>query len=102
MNSLHSVIPISDLRYKTKNIMDQAQQEPIILTQRGRATAVLVSFEAYNDMARRLQALEDERDEMIMQLAWAHKDEMEFIGIEALDRLYREKFGEPMPSTNPE
>ncbi len=97
MNGLHPVIPISDLRYKTKDIMSQAQQEPIVLTQRGRATAVLIGFDAYNKMARRLQALEDERDEAIMKLAWARKDKMEFVGIEALDKLYREKFGEPLP-----
>ena len=102
MNSLHPVIPISDLRYKTKDIMNQVQQETIVLTQRGRPTAVLVGFDAYNKMARRLQALEDERDAAIMQLAWAHKDEMEFVGIEALDALFREKLGESLPSTNPE
>jgi prevent-host-death family protein len=100
MNALHPVIPISDFRYKTKDILKQSQEEPIILTQRGRATAVLINFDAYNQMATRLQALEDERDAALMQLAWAHKDEMEFVGVEALNALSLEKLGEPLSSTS--
>ena len=43
------IIPISDLQTKAKKYVEQVKDtdEPVVITQRGRAAAVLVSFEAY-------------------------------------------------------
>ena len=43
------IIPISDLQSRAKRYVDQvkATDEAVIVTQRGRAAAVLVSYEAY-------------------------------------------------------
>ncbi|OGR90248.1 MAG: hypothetical protein A3J74_10345 [Elusimicrobia bacterium RIFCSPHIGHO2_02_FULL_57_9] len=46
---MDKIIPISDLQSKAKKYIEQVKKtdEPIIVTQRGRASAVLVSYESY-------------------------------------------------------
>jgi len=49
MSTLPTIIPISDLRRDTAGIIKRvvATGEPVVITQRGRASAVLVSADAY-------------------------------------------------------
>ena len=49
MASIPSIIPISDLRQDTAGVIKKMKtsQEPVFITQRGRATAVLVSAQSY-------------------------------------------------------
>ncbi|MCD6196975.1 MAG: type II toxin-antitoxin system Phd/YefM family antitoxin [Deltaproteobacteria bacterium] len=49
MGKLLDIIPVSDLRQDTANIMKRLQdsKEPLIITQRGRAAAIMISVEAY-------------------------------------------------------
>jgi len=49
MGKLLDIIPVSDLRQDTAKIMKhlQGSREPLIITQRGRAAAVMISIEAY-------------------------------------------------------
>jgi prevent-host-death family protein len=49
MGKLLNIIPVSDLRQDAAKIMKQLRniKEPLIITQRGRATAVIISVEAY-------------------------------------------------------
>jgi prevent-host-death family protein len=49
MGKLLNIIPISDLRQDAAKILKKLRdnKEPIIITQRGRAAAVIVGFEAY-------------------------------------------------------
>ena len=52
MGTLPVIIPISDLRQDTAGVIKRvvASDEPVVITQRGRATAVLVSARAYERM----------------------------------------------------
>ncbi len=49
MSTLPEIIPISDLRQDTAGVIRRvtASNEPVVITQRGRASAVLVSRERY-------------------------------------------------------
>ncbi|MEA1991680.1 MAG: type II toxin-antitoxin system Phd/YefM family antitoxin [Thermodesulfobacteriota bacterium] len=49
MGKLLDIIPVSGLRQDTAKIMKHLQdsKEPLIITQRGRAAAVMISVEAY-------------------------------------------------------
>ncbi|MBS3957233.1 MAG: type II toxin-antitoxin system Phd/YefM family antitoxin [Clostridiales bacterium] len=49
MSTLPAIIPISDLRQDTAGVIKRvvATDEPVVITQRGRASAVLVSADAY-------------------------------------------------------
>jgi len=49
MSVLPAIVPISDLRQDAASVIRRvvASDEPVVITQRGRAAAVLVSAEAY-------------------------------------------------------
>jgi prevent-host-death family protein len=50
MGTLPAIIPISDLRQDAAGVIKRvvASDQPAVITQRGRATAVLVSAEAFD------------------------------------------------------
>ena len=50
MGKLLNIIPVSDLRQDAAKVLKQLKgsREPIIITQRGRAAAVMLSVEAFN------------------------------------------------------
>lgn len=49
LGPMDKIIPISDLQTKAKQYVDQVRDtdQPVVITQRGRAAAVLVSVETY-------------------------------------------------------
>lgn len=49
MPKIPKIVPVTDLRQDAASVLDQIRKadEPWIITQRGRATAVLLSVEAY-------------------------------------------------------
>ena len=71
---MDKIIPISDLQSKAKKYVDQVKKtdQPVIVTQRGRAAAVLVSYESFEGLV----ATQDEMSFSDWQerLAQAKKD----------------------------
>jgi prevent-host-death family protein len=53
------IIPITDLQQKTKKYVQQVREtgEPVIITQRGRAAAVLTSAEAFEGYLATLEEM---------------------------------------------
>jgi prevent-host-death family protein len=51
MGKLSNIIPVSDLRQHTSNLLKKLRKskEPLIITQRGRASAVMISVDAYEE-----------------------------------------------------
>ena len=49
MSRLSNIIPVSDLRQSAAKLLKQLKEsnEPFIITQRGRATAVMIGVDAY-------------------------------------------------------
>ena len=49
MSKIPKIVPVTDLRQDAASILEKVQEadEPWIITQRGRAAAVLISVEAY-------------------------------------------------------
>jgi prevent-host-death family protein len=49
MRKLSNIIPVSDLRQNAANLLKKLNKskEPLIITQRGRATAVIIGVEDY-------------------------------------------------------
>ncbi len=52
MGKLSNIIPVSDLRQDAAKLLKQLQndKEPLIITQRGRASAVMLGVEAYEKL----------------------------------------------------
>ncbi|MBL0216592.1 MAG: type II toxin-antitoxin system Phd/YefM family antitoxin [Myxococcales bacterium] len=49
---MDKIIPISDLQTQAKKYVDQVKEtdQPVVITQRGRAAAVLISVETYDGL----------------------------------------------------
>ncbi|MBW1898403.1 MAG: type II toxin-antitoxin system Phd/YefM family antitoxin [Deltaproteobacteria bacterium] len=83
MGKLSNIIPVSDLRQDAAKLLKQLQndKEPLIITQRGRARAVMLGVEAY-------EKLEHEK-EILRLLAKGEKEIEAGIGYE-LDAVLAE------------
>ena len=59
MTKIPNIIPITDLRQDATSIMKRvtASKEPLVITQRGRAAAVMVSMETYEHSQHELELL---------------------------------------------
>lgn len=70
MQRIMPILPVTDLRTQAREALAQAQQQPVVITQNGRPSAVLLNYQTYNtlvDLIAQLQAqLREER------LAWSH------------------------------
>jgi prevent-host-death family protein len=58
MDPLPDVVPISELRTRQNELLEGVSQEPILLTQHGRAVAVLLGPEPYNRLLEQLEDLQ--------------------------------------------
>jgi prevent-host-death family protein len=59
MGKLSNIIPVSDLRQDAAKILKKLRndKEPLIITQRGRATAVMIGVDAYEKSEREKELL---------------------------------------------
>jgi prevent-host-death family protein len=59
MPSAPKIIPISDLRQNASDVVKKlsSSREPVFITQRGRAAAVMVSMEVYKDTQHEMDIL---------------------------------------------
>ena len=59
MSRAPKIIPISDLRQKASDVVKgvSSSKEPVFITQRGRAAAVLIGMEAYEGSQREIEVL---------------------------------------------
>jgi prevent-host-death family protein len=94
MNTLPPIVPISDLRYKAKEILRLIKEQPVVLTQRGRPRAVLMDYAAYDALTRQQEALRDEWDAIILQRA--QEAPSTYFPLEALVQQHEELFGEKL------
>jgi prevent-host-death family protein len=59
MPTVPKIIPISDLRQNASDVIKgvSSSREPVFITQRGRATAVMVSMEVYQNSQHEMDVL---------------------------------------------
>ena len=59
MPTIPKIIPISDLRQNASDVVKSvsSSREPVFITQRGRATAVMVSMEVYESSQHEMDVL---------------------------------------------
>ncbi|MFT7586845.1 MAG: prevent-host-death family protein [Cellvibrionaceae bacterium] len=59
MNKIPEIIPLSDLRQEAAGVIKRLQDgnSPIVITQRGRAAAVLISMDGYERLTQNQEIL---------------------------------------------
>jgi prevent-host-death family protein len=65
MNAVPELVPISEIRKRQSEILVQLNAGPVILTQRGRAAAVMVSPKQWNRLIEKLKDLEEALEEAL-------------------------------------
>jgi prevent-host-death family protein len=65
MNTVQ-IVAVTDFRNKTKEVLDQAKEAPVILTQRSRPAAVVVDYKAYQAQIKLLEELELRLDDLLL------------------------------------
>lgn len=58
MDPLPEVVPISELRLRQNELLEQVSDKPILLTQHGRAVAVLIGPDPYNRLLEHIEDLQ--------------------------------------------
>jgi prevent-host-death family protein len=83
MAKVPKIVPVTDLRQDAAAVLKKLQQseEPLVITQRGRAAAILISVDAY-------ERSQDER-ELLRLLALGEKEISKGKGY-SLDRVFKE------------
>ncbi|MCD6291589.1 MAG: type II toxin-antitoxin system Phd/YefM family antitoxin [Anaerolineae bacterium] len=71
MNFIAEVAPISDLRTRQNELLAKLAHGPVILTQRGRGTCVLLSLDQYKHLLDELEILDDTVDALKAKLELA-------------------------------
>lgn len=56
---MKNIIPVTDLQRQAAQILGDLDNEPVVITQRGRASAVLLSAKRYAEIEEDLQMLDD-------------------------------------------
>jgi prevent-host-death family protein len=71
---MKNIIPITDLQRQAAQILEDLQNsnEPFVITQRGRASAVLISAKRYEQIEKDLQMLDE--IELLQMVEEAKKD----------------------------
>ena len=59
MNQIPKTLPVSDLRFKQAELLDELPAGPVLLTRQGKAAAVLVDPDQWNALLERLELLDD-------------------------------------------
>lgn len=59
MQSIPELIPISSLRQTQNEVLGKLPESPVVLTQHGRAVAVLVDPDTWNDLLEELETWQD-------------------------------------------
>jgi len=82
MNTVQ-IVAVTDFRNKTKEVLEQAKEAPVILTQRSRPAAVVVDYETYQAQVKLLEELELKLDDLLLAQAIQSSEE-----VVALDELF--------------
>ena len=76
MGKLMNILPVSDLRQDAAKVLKQLRdnKEPIIITQRGRAAAVIIGVEAYEKSDVNVRFTPSARTQFLSALSYIRQD----------------------------
>jgi prevent-host-death family protein len=75
MNTVQ-IVAVTDFRNKTKEVLDQAKQAPVILTQRSHPAVVVVDYDTYQAQVKLLEELELKLDDLLLAQAIQSSEEV--------------------------
>jgi prevent-host-death family protein len=97
MNTVQ-IVAITDFRNKTKEVLEQAKEAPVILTQRSHPVAVVVDYDTYQAQVKLLEELELKLDDLL--LAQAIQSSEEVVSVDELFGDYEKSTGNKLKARN--
>jgi len=97
MNTVQ-IVAITDFRNKTKEVLEQAKEAPVILTQRSHPAAVVVDYDTYQAQVKLLEELELKLDDLL--LAQAIQSSEEVVSVDELFGDYEKSTGNKLKARN--
>jgi len=91
----YTFLPVTDFRSKAKETLEVLRSHPVILTQRGRPSAVLVDYDQYRALQAQIEDLELSIDSLLLERAQATAEE--FITLDELFADYEATTGTQIP-----
>jgi prevent-host-death family protein len=73
MQRVLPIYPVTDLRNQARDVIAQAARQPVVITQNGRASVVVLSYTLYDQIIERLEALE--RYQQVERAEWSAASE---------------------------
>jgi len=95
MQTVQQIVPISDFRIDQDTVLKMMDKEPVILAQRSKARAVLVSVDQWNAMVKKLEERRFTETE-IRAIAKAYQKmagERDMVDGEDLKAMMAERYG---------
>src|ERR1035437_10186541 len=94
---MDKIIPISDLQSKAKKYIDQVRftEEPVIITQRGRAAAVLMNYAQYEGWQATVEVMSDPDWEKRLARAKRESRQGKWITLEDLEKRHAKQARPP-------
>lgn len=85
---MDKIIPISDLQSKAKKYVDQVRltEEPVIITQRGRAAAILMNYEQFEGWQATVDVMSDPHWSKRLERAKRESKEGRWVTLEQLEK----------------
>jgi len=85
MITVPELIPISRLRHKQNEVLEKLSQAPVVLTQHGKAKAVLVDPDMWNRLLEELETWQDSFDalEAKYRIATGEEELLDWSEVEA-------------------
>jgi prevent-host-death family protein len=97
MNTVQ-IVAVTDFRNKTKEVLEQAKEAPVILTQRSHPAAVVVDYDTYQAQVKLLEELELKLDDLL--LAQAIQSSEEVVSLDELYGDYEKSTGNKLKARN--
>jgi prevent-host-death family protein len=86
-----NIVAVTDFRNKAKEVLEQAKEAPVILTQRSRPAAVVLDFNMYQAQIKLLEQLELKLDDL--RLAQAIQSSQEMVPLDDMFADYEKSTG---------
>ena len=88
MQRILPILPITDLRNHAKEVLKQAQSQPVVITQNGRPGAVLLNYKSYNELIDLIAEFEALRQQEREQWSLASEESLRRVWDNPADAAY--------------
>jgi len=91
-------LPVTDFRSRAKETLEEIHEHPVILTQRGRPSAILIDYKYFRDLQTRIDELELTVDSLLLEHAQSTAEE--FVSLDDLFADYESSTGNKISEPN--